>query len=108
MQRLTAETEERLAVWTLCSPETSDIFNNPDRRVTLTTPAVLIIPDITTSSSGCRGRMVRWGCDSAGRETIEGVKEEEVGGFSPGVFNLLWELRGSHGDSSQGEMSRLS
>lgn len=52
MQRLKEETGESLAVWTAGSPETSVIFNNPDRRVALTTPAVLITPDITTSSFG--------------------------------------------------------
>lgn len=46
-------------------PDTSDIFNNPDRRAAPTTPAVLITPDISTSSSGCRGRTVWRGHDSS-------------------------------------------
>ena len=58
--RLKGQTAERFAVSTVGSPETSDISNNPDRRVALTTPAVLIIPDITTSSFGC-GEEEGWG-----------------------------------------------
>lgn len=54
-ERLKGEAEERLGVWAAGSLETSVIFNNPDRRAALTIPAVLIIPDIITSSFGCRG-----------------------------------------------------
>lgn len=46
-------------------PDTSDSFNSPDRRVAPTTPTVLIAPDISTSSSGCRGRTVWRGHDSS-------------------------------------------
>lgn len=50
MERLKGDT--RVAVCAADSPETSVIFNSPGRRVTVTTPAVLIISDISTSYSG--------------------------------------------------------
>lgn len=65
MERLKGKTEERLGVWAVGSPETSVIFNSPDRRVAPTIPAVLIIPDIITSYFGCRG----WqSCNSSWQE----------------------------------------
>lgn len=72
MQRLKEKTEERKAVWTVGSPETSYIFNNPDRRVAPTTPAVLIIPDITTSSFGCKEERGGWAgaATALGRGTV--------------------------------------
>ena len=48
------------------SPETSVIFNNPDRRVALMTPAAIILPDITTSSFSCG-----WGAEEEDKASTE-------------------------------------